>query len=208
MRDIRKLSIGLVLALYVSFGHKSFVKGPVVLFTQEMTDVRLDGFLTLIVMTYGRLGDLVVLLRYLNQLQGSTRDFDAQLETPSLLLQYLLQQNRSPTGDDRPVSDERELKSCGGMLSITNLALIMRIDLLALIFGLRELVKVTYGPALTHVFPDVQVKAYRHSMVLYENLVSVVDCSVLNWVEPQELSRLLSDDRLFYDSISMIDMEG
>ena len=83
VRDIRKLSIGLVLALFVSFGHKSFVKGPVVLFTQEMTDVRSDGLLRHIVMTYGRLGDLVVLLRYLNQLQGGTRDFDAQLETSS-----------------------------------------------------------------------------------------------------------------------------
>ena len=34
VRDIRKLSIGLVLALYVAFGHESFVGGHVVLFTQ------------------------------------------------------------------------------------------------------------------------------------------------------------------------------
>ena len=33
--------------------------------------------------------------------------------------------------------------------------------------------------------------------MLYVNLVSVVDCSVLNWVEQKELRGLASDDRLF-----------
>ena len=59
-REIKKLSIGLVLALYVAFGDKSFVK--VVLFTQELANHRLDGLLTL--------GDLFVLLSYPEQLQG------------------------------------------------------------------------------------------------------------------------------------------
>ena len=57
VRDIRKLYIGLVLALYLTFGHENFFKGPLVLFTQELADLRLDGMLTLIAMTYGRLGD-------------------------------------------------------------------------------------------------------------------------------------------------------
>ena len=48
VRDIRKLSFGLVLALYVTFGHESFAKGPLVLFAQELADLRLDGLLTLI----------------------------------------------------------------------------------------------------------------------------------------------------------------
>ena len=109
VRDIKKLSIGLVLALYVTFGHENFVKGPANLFTQALADLRLDGLLTLIAMTYGRLGDLLVLLRYPEQLQGPSREFNAQLETASLkkmkdwrtlLLQYLLQQNRSATGGD------------------------------------------------------------------------------------------------------------
>ena len=33
--------------------------------------------------------------------------------------------------------------------------------------------------------------------MLYVNLVSVVDCSVLNWVEHKELRGLASNDRLF-----------
>ena len=116
VRYIRNLSIGLVLALYVAFGHESFVKRPVELFTQELADLRLDGLLTLIVMIYGRLGDLFVLLRYPEQLQGSRREFDEQMETASyrklkdwstLFLQYLLQQNRSLTGEIKPVSMKR-----------------------------------------------------------------------------------------------------
>ena len=54
----------------------------------------------------------------------------------------------------------------------------------------------TCGTTVTQVFSDMQMKAYRHS-VLNFNLVSVEDCSVLNWVEQRELRRLLSEDRLF-----------
>ena len=71
----------------------------------------------------------------------------------------------------------------------------MRIDPLALIHGLQEFVTVVNGPVMSFAFPDVQVKAYRNS-VLYVNLVSAVDCSVLNWVEQKELRGLASDDRL------------
>ena len=172
------------------------------LFTQELADLRLDGQLTLIAMTYGRLGDLFVLLRYPEQLQGLMTEFDAQLETLSyrklkdwgtLLLHYLLQQSRSLTGEDQPVSSRSEVRRCRGMPLLTDLALMMLIDPLDLIFGLREFVTVVYGPTVVHVLPDIRVEAYRHS-VLYVNLVSVVDCSVLNWVEQRELRRLASDD--------------
>ena len=205
VKDIRKLSIGLVLALYVTFGHENFVKGPANLFTQALADLRLDGLLTLIAMTYGRTGDLLVLLRYPEQLQGPNREFNAQLETASLkkmkdwrtlLLQYLLQQNRSVTGEDKVATNAGECKQYCGMPLLTDLAVMMRIDPLALVHGLREFVTVVYGPVMSFAFPDVQVKAYRNS-VLYVNLVSVVDCSVLNWVEQSELRKLASDDRLF-----------
>ena len=49
---------------------------------------------------------------------------------------------------------------------------------------------------MSHAFTDVQVKAYKNS-VLYVNLVSVVVSSVLNWVGQKELRGLASDDRLF-----------
>ena len=88
------------------------------------------------------------------------------------------------------------MKQYCGMPLLTDLAVMMRIDPLALIHGLREFVTVVYGPVMSFAFPDVQVKAYRNS-VLYVNLVSVVDCSVLNWVEQKELRGLASVYRLF-----------
>ena len=158
VKDIRKLSIGLVLALYVTFGPENFVKGPANLFTQALADLRLDGLLILITMTYGRLGDLFVLLRYLEQLQGASREFNAQLETASyrkmkdcrfLLLQYLLQQNRSITGEDKVATGASECKQYCGMSLLTYLAVMIRIDPLALVHGLSEFVTVMYGPVMS-----------------------------------------------------------
>ena len=79
---------------------------------------------------------------------------------------------------------------------LTDLTMMLPIGPLALVFELREFVTVVYGPVMSQVFPDVKVKACRDS-VLYVNLVSVVGCSLLNWVEQQELRRLTSNDRLF-----------
>ena len=181
------------------------MSGRANLFTEALADLRLDGQLTLIAMTYGRLGDLLVLLRYPEQLQGASRDFNAQLETASfrkmkdwriLLLQYLLQQKRSITGEDKVATGASECKQYCGMPLLTDLAVMMRIDSLALVHGLREFVTAVYGPVMSFVFTDVQVKAYRNS-VLYVKLVSVVDCFVLNWVEQKELRGLASDNRLF-----------
>ena len=88
------------------------------------------------------------------------------------------------------------MQEVGGMPLLTDLAVMLPIGLLALSFDLREFVTVVYGPVMSHVFPDLKVKACRNS-VLYVNLVSVVDCSVLNWVEQQELRRLAKNYRLF-----------
>ena len=112
-------------------------------------------------MTYGRLNELFVL-----QLHGSKEMFNAHLETPryrkmmywrTLLVQYLLQRL---TGADKPVSDRKEQKRCGDMPLLTDLALVMPVDLLFLIFSLREFVTVVYGLVMTgaHVFPDGKVK--------------------------------------------------
>ena len=53
------------------------------------------------------------------------------------------------TGDDKPVSSKSEVKRCGGIPLLTDLALMMRVDPLALIFGLREFVPVAY---VVHVY--------------------------------------------------------
>ena len=154
VRDIRKFSIVLVLSLYVTFGHENFVKGTTNLFAQALAHLRLDGILTLITMTYGRLGELFMLLRYPEQLQGTSREFNAQLETASyrkmkdwrvLLIQYLLQQNSSITGEDKIRKGASECKRYCGMPLLTDLAVMMGIDPLTFGFGLREFVTIVYG---------------------------------------------------------------
>ena len=71
----------------------------------------------------------------------------------------------------------------------------MRTDLLALIRGVTEFVTVIYGPAVTFAFPDVEVEAYRRS-VLHLNLISAVNGSTLSWCEQYALRELMSEDLL------------
>ena len=191
------------MAPYVTFCHEVFVKGPAIFFTNVLEDMRLDGLLTLITMTYGRLGDLFLLLRYLEQLQESGREFNAHLETASygkmkdwrtLLNQYLHQQNRIPTEENKTIGGVSARKNYVGIHILTDLAVI---GPLLLVFGLQEIVTVVYGPVMPQFFSDVKKKGYRNQCVLYVNLVSVVDRSVLNWVKQPELRKKACDDRLF-----------
>ena len=88
-------------------------------------------------------------------------------------------------------------KKRGGMPFLTDLAMMIRIDQLALVIGLRVFANGVYGPVMSHVFPDVQAKLYSNS-VLYVNLVSVVDYSVLKWGRAVGAEgRLAIDDWLF-----------
>ena len=56
-----------------------------------------------------------------------------------------LQQNRSVTGEDKVATDAGECKQYCGMPLLTDLAVMMRIDPLALIHGLPKFVTVMYG---------------------------------------------------------------
>ena len=99
------------------------------------------------------------------------------------MIQYLLQQNHFGTGEDRTIEKEEDVRRhAGGMSPLTDLNLDMGTEPLALIRGTTEIVTVIYGPAVTFAFPDVQVEAYRRS-VLNLNLISAVDKSALNWCE-------------------------
>ena len=99
-------------------------------------------------------------------------------------------------GEDKTIAKVSECMKYGGMNLLTDLAVMMQNDALALVFGLREFVTAVYGPVMSHEFPDLQVKTFRNSE-LCVNLVSVVDCSVLIWAEQQELRRMSSDGTPF-----------
>ena len=117
------------------------------------------------------------------------RKFDMKQSTDSwnkirdlrhTLIQYLLQQHRFGTGEDKTTRREEDVRRhAGGMPLLSDLNLAMRTDPLALIRGATEFVTVIYGPAVTFAFPDVKVEAYRRS-VLHLNLLSAVGGSTLN----------------------------
>ena len=79
------------------------------------------------------------------------------------MIQYLLQQNRIITVEDKVATGISECKQDCGMPLLTDLAVMMRIDPLALVFGLRELwymdgslwYTAVSGPVMSHAFPDI-----------------------------------------------------
>ena len=195
-----------LLALFVTFGAESFVKGPAVLLTEGVQNLWLDGLLTLIAITHRNLGGLIKLTRCPEQMREKVRKLDMKKATDSwnkirdlrhTLIQYLLQQNRFGTGEDETIEREEDVRRhVGGMPLLTDLSVAMRTDPLALIRGATEFVTVIYGPAVTFAFPDVKVVAYRRS-VLHLNLISTVDGNALNWCEQHVLRELMSEDLLF-----------
>ena len=206
LQAVVEVSIVELLALFVTFGAESFMKGPVILLTEGIQNLRLDGLLTLISITHGNLGGLMKLTRYPEQMVENVKKFDEKKATCSwnkirdlrhTLIQYLLHQNCFGTGEDETIEREEDVRRhVGGMPLLTDLSLAMRTDPLALIRGATEFVTVIYGPAVTFAFPDVKVEAYMRS-VLHLNLISAVDGSALNWCEQHVLRELMSEDLLF-----------
>ena len=143
LRAVTELSIVVNLALFVKFGAENFVKEPVLLLTEGVQNLRLDGILTLIAITHGNLGGLMNLTRYPEQMRENVRRFDMKRSTYSwtkvgdlrhTLFQYLLQQNRFGTGEDETIEKEEDVRChAGGMPLLTDLRLAMRTNPLALI---------------------------------------------------------------------------
>ena len=195
-----------LLALFVKFGAENLVRGPAILLTEGVQNLRLDGLLTLIAITHGNLGELRNLTRYPEQMRENVRRFDVKRPTDSwtkirdlrhTLIQNLRQQNRFGTGEDETIQREEDVRRHGGgMPLLTDLSLAMRIDPLALIRGATEFVTVIYRPVVTFAFPDVKVEVYRRS-VMHLNLISAVDGSALNLCEQHALRELMSEDLLF-----------
>ena len=206
LQAVVEVSIVELLALFVTFGAESFVKGPAMLLTEGNQNLRLNGLLTLIAITHGNLGGLMKLTRCPEQMRERVRSLDMKKSTDSwnkirdlrhTLIQYLLQQNRFGTGEDQTIEREEDVRRhVGGMPLLTDLSLAMGTDPLALIRGATEFVTVIYGPPVTFAFPEVKVEAYRRSL-LHLNLILAVDGSVLNWCEQHVWRELMSEDLLF-----------
>ena len=106
-------------------------------------------------------------------------------------------QNRHMTGEEKnPKTRDEWRKVNGGLPLLTDLCLAMRSDPMGLIRGLEEVVTCIYGPAVTYVFPDPLVTAYRNS-VTHLSLISVLDGTTLNWCQQEVLRAQMSNTILF-----------
>ena len=143
----------------MTFGAENFIKGPAVLLTEGIENLRLGGLLTLIAITHRKLGELTTLTRYPEQMEENMKMFDMKRSTESwtkvrdlrhTLIQNLLQQNRLGTGEDKTMEKEEDVRRCAeGMPLLTDLGLAMRKNPLALIRGVSEFVTRIYCPAVT-----------------------------------------------------------
>ena len=111
----------------------------------------------------------------------------------TLLVEYLLMQNRYLTGEERsPKTREEVREPNGGIPLLTDLCLAIRSEPVGMIRGLGEVVTCVYGPAVTYAFPDPLVVAYRHSVV-HVSLISILDGTVLNWCRQEYLRAQMSE---------------
>ena len=205
VQELLNMPISLLLALYLVYPRYLFNMGPAYLFSPGVETVRIDGYLALVLLTHGELVSFHRLMKYGEPLSmGKTHSSidtysykcAARLNT-SLLVEYLLMQNRHMTCEEKnPKTREEWREANGGIPLLTDLCLAMRSDPMGMIRGLEEVVTCIYGPAVTYAFPDPLVAAYRHSVV-HVSLISVLDGTALNWCQQEVLSARMSDTVLF-----------
>ena len=138
LQAVVEVSIVELLALFVTFGAENFVKGPAILLTEGIRNLRLDGLLILIAITHGNLGGLMKLTRCPEQIRERERErervksLDMKKYTDSwnkirdlrhTLIQNLLQQNRFGTGEDQTIEREEDIRrNVGDMPLLTDLS--------------------------------------------------------------------------------------
>ena len=83
LKAVTELLIVVILPFFVTFGAENFVKGSVVLLTEGVQNLWLDGPLTLIAITNGNVGRLKNLTRYPNQIKENARKIDMKRSTDS-----------------------------------------------------------------------------------------------------------------------------
>ena len=174
IEEILNMPISLLLALYLVYPRYLFNMGPAYMFS------RIDGYLTLVLLTHGELVSFHQLMKYGESLSMGrthssidTYSYKCAAGLKTLLIHYLLMQNRHLTGEEKsPKTREEWRKVNGGMPLLTDLCLAMRSDPMGMIRGLGEVVTCIYGPAVTFAFPDPLVTAYRYS-VTQVSLISI-----------------------------------
>ena len=204
VQEILCMPISLLLALYLVYPRYLFNMGPAYMFSRGVETLRIDGYLALVLLTHGELVSFHRLTKYGEPLSmGKTHSsidtysYKCAAGLKTLLVEYILMQNRHMTGEEKnPKTKDEWRQMNGGMPLLTDLCLAMRSDPMGIIRGLEEVVTCIYGPAVTYAFPDPLVAAYRNS-VAHLSLISVLDGTALNWCQQEVLRAQMSNTVLF-----------
>ena len=151
------MPINLLLALYLVYPRYLFNLGPAYMFNRGVGTLRTDGYLMLILLTHGELTMFHRLMKFGEPLSVRkshpskeiySYKYAAGLKT--LLVEYMLMQNRYLTCEERNPKTREELREAnGGIPHLIDLSLAMRSDPVGMIRGLGEVVTCFYGPAVT-----------------------------------------------------------
>ena len=173
VQELLNMPINLLLALYLVHHRYLFNMGPAYMFSRGVETLRIDGYLTLVLLTHGELVAFHRLMKYGEPMSmGKTHpgvdtySYKCAAGLKTLLVEYFLMQNRHLAGEERnPKTRDEWREANGGIPLLTDLCLAMRSEPLGVIRGLDEVVTCIYGPAVTYAFPDPLVAAYRNSVV-------------------------------------------
>ena len=204
VQEIQSMPISLLLVLYLVYPRYLFNMGPAYMFSRGVETLRFDGYLFLMFLIHGELVSFHRLTKYgENPVDGETHSsidtysYKCAAGLKTLLVEYLLMQNRHMTGEENNPETKDEWRQVnGGMPLLTDLCLVMRSDPMGIIRGLEEVVTCIYGPAVTYAFPDPLMTAYRNS-VTHLSLISVLYGTALNWCQPEVLRAQMSNTVLF-----------
>ena len=156
VQKIQGMPISLLLALYLVYPRYLFNMGPAYMFSRGVETLRIDGYLALVLLTHGELVSFHRLTKYGEPLSmGKTHSsidtytYKCAAGLKTLLVEYLLMQNRHMTVEEKnPKTRDEWRKVNGGMPLLTDVCLAMRSDPMGIIRGLEEVVTCIYGPAV------------------------------------------------------------
>ena len=146
IQDILSILINLLLALYLVFLRYLFNMGSAFRLSRGLETLRIDRYMTSVLLTYEYLAAFHRLMKNVDPM--ATREAHPSLETLSskcaaglktLLVDYLLMQNRHLTGEEKSPKTKKEVKDRNGcMHSVVYVSLISILDGTALSWCKQE----------------------------------------------------------------------
>ena len=148
VQELLRLPISLLLDLYLVYPRYLFNMGPAYMFIRGLETLWIDGYLALVLLTHGELMSFHRLMKYGEPLSmGTTHSsidtysYKCAAGLKTLLVEYLLMQNRHMAGEEKNSKTRDEWKEVNnGIPLLTYLCLAMRSDPVVIIRGLEEVV--------------------------------------------------------------------